>query len=54
MDVRRRVRMKEAAAYDTAKFHESVFFETDEDIVAYLNAALEDGDPPFSPPPLAT
>ena len=31
---------KKAAAYDAAEF-----LETDEDIVAYLNAALEDGDP---------
>lgn len=31
---------KQAAPYDTAEF-----LETDEDIVAYLNAALEDGDP---------
>ena len=29
-----------AAAYDAAEF-----LDTDEDIVAYLNAALEDGDP---------
>ena len=32
--------MKQAMAYDAAEF-----LETDEDIVAYLNAALEDGDP---------
>lgn len=32
--------MKRAIAYDAAEF-----LETDEDIVAYLNAALEDGDP---------
>ena len=31
---------KKAAAYDAAEF-----LDTDEDIVAYLNAALEDGDP---------
>lgn len=31
---------KKAQAYDAAEF-----LETDEDIVAYLNAALEDGDP---------
>lgn len=31
---------KQAAPYDAAEF-----LETDEDIVAYLNAALEDGDP---------
>lgn len=30
---------KKAAAYDAAEF-----LDTDEDIVAYLNAALEDGD----------
>ena len=32
--------MKRAAAYDATEF-----LETDEEIVAYLNAALEDGDP---------
>lgn len=32
--------MKQATAYDAAEF-----LETDEEIVAYLNAALEDGDP---------
>ena len=32
--------MKKAMTYDAAEF-----LETDEDIVAYLNAALEDGDP---------
>lgn len=32
--------IKQAMAYDAAEF-----LETDEDIVAYLNAALEDGDP---------
>ena len=32
--------MKKAAVYDAAEY-----LETDEDIVAYLNAALEDGDP---------
>ena len=32
--------MKRATAYDAAEF-----LETDEEIVAYLNAALEDGDP---------
>ena len=32
--------MKQAKAYDAAEF-----LETDEEIVAYLNAALEDGDP---------
>jgi probable addiction module antidote protein len=32
--------MKEATTYDAAEF-----LETDEDIVAYLNAALEAGDP---------
>lgn len=32
--------MKKATLYDTAEF-----LETDEDIVEYLNAALEDGDP---------
>jgi probable addiction module antidote protein len=31
---------KKTAAYDAAEF-----LDTDEDIVAYLNAALEDGDP---------
>ena len=31
---------KKAAAYDAAEF-----LDTDEDIVAYLNAALEDSDP---------
>ena len=31
---------KKAATYDAAEF-----LDTDEDIVAYLNAALEDGDP---------
>ncbi len=31
---------KKAAAYDAEEF-----LDTDEDIVAYLNAALEDGDP---------
>ena len=31
---------KKASAYDAAEF-----LDTDEDIVAYLNAALEDGDP---------
>lgn len=31
---------KKAAAYDAAEL-----LDTDEDIVAYLNAALEDGDP---------
>ena len=31
---------QKAAAYDAAEF-----LDTDEDIVAYLNAALEDGDP---------
>ena len=31
---------KKPAAYDAAEF-----LDTDEDIVAYLNAALEDGDP---------
>ncbi|KUH59362.1 addiction module antitoxin [Tractidigestivibacter scatoligenes] len=31
---------KKAAAYEAAEF-----LDTDEDIVAYLNAALEDGDP---------
>lgn len=31
---------KKAAAYDAAEF-----LDTDEDIVAYLNAALEHGDP---------
>ena len=31
---------KKAKAYDAAEF-----LETDEDIIAYLNAALEDGDP---------
>ena len=31
---------KKAAAHDAAEF-----LDTDEDIVAYLNAALEDGDP---------
>ena len=33
-------KMKKALTYDAAEF-----LETDEDIVAYLNAALEDGDP---------
>ena len=32
--------MKKAAAYDASEF-----LEIDEEIVAYLNAALEDGDP---------
>jgi len=32
--------MKKAATYDAAEF-----LESDEDIIAYLNAALEDGDP---------
>ena len=32
--------MKKAMTYDAAEF-----LETDEDIVAYLNAALDDGDP---------
>lgn len=32
--------VKKAAAYDAAEF-----LDTDEDIVAYLNAALEDDDP---------
>ena len=32
--------MKKAMTYDVAEF-----LETDEDIVAYLNAALDDGDP---------
>ena len=32
--------MKQAMAYDAAEF-----LETDEEIVAYLNAALEDDDP---------
>lgn len=32
--------MKAAVAWDTAEF-----LESDEDIVAYLNAALADGDP---------
>ncbi len=32
--------MKKAAIYDAAEF-----LETDEDVVAYLNAAFEDGDP---------
>lgn len=32
--------MTKAQSYDAAEF-----LETDEDIVAYLNAALEDGDP---------
>ena len=32
--------MKRAFKYDAAEF-----LETDEEIVAYLNAALEDGDP---------
>ena len=32
--------MKQATAYDAAEF-----LTTDEEIVAYLNAALEDGDP---------
>ena len=31
--------MKSAVAYDAAEF-----LETDEDIIAYLNAALDDGD----------
>lgn len=31
--------MKKTATYDAAEF-----LETDEDIIAYLNAALEDGD----------
>ena len=32
--------MKQAMTYDAAEF-----LETDEDIIAYLNAALDDGDP---------
>ena len=32
--------MKKSAAYDAAEF-----LKTDEDIIAYLNAALDDGDP---------
>jgi len=32
--------MKKAATYDAAEF-----LESDEEIIAYLNAALEDGDP---------
>ena len=32
--------LKKASPYDVAEY-----LETDEDIVAYLNAALEDGDP---------
>ena len=32
--------MKTAATYDATEF-----LETDEDIIAYLNAALEDGGP---------
>ena len=32
--------LKKAMTYDAAEF-----LETDEDIVAYLNAALDDGDP---------
>ena len=32
--------MRKAMTYDAAEF-----LETDEDIVAYLNAALDDGDP---------
>ena len=38
--MRARNKMKKATTYDAAEF-----LETDEDIVAYLNAALEDGDP---------
>lgn len=33
-------KMKTAPAYDASEF-----LETEEDVVAYLNAALEDGDP---------
>ena len=35
---------KQVAPYDAAEF-----LETDEDIVAYLNAALDDGDPALVP-----
>lgn len=38
--MRMRNEMKKATAYDAAEF-----LETDEGIIAYLNAALDDGDP---------
>lgn len=37
--------MLKATTYGAAEFHDPIFLETDEGIVAFLNAALEDGDP---------
>lgn len=40
MDVMKKRGSRETMPYDAAEF-----LETDEDVAAYLNAALEDGDP---------
>ncbi|MCI6681917.1 MAG: putative addiction module antidote protein [Parafannyhessea umbonata] len=40
MDVMKKRGSREAMPYDAAEF-----LETDEDVAAYLNAVLEDGDP---------
>ena len=39
--------MKERGSRETMPYDAAEFLETDEDVAAYLNAALEDGDPAF-------